>query len=119
VDWHATMLAPLKWSLVTCGPVLLGFALHKNQIRENDRTCRMKPRQKPEFDVESFLNSLGIAARIKDFRENEIIFSQGDPAREVLFIRKGSVKRAVVSPSGKEAVVGILGWGDFLGVWCL
>jgi hypothetical protein len=44
----------------------------------------MKPRQKPEFDVESFLNSLGIAARIKDFRENEIIFSQGDPAREVL-----------------------------------
>jgi len=79
----------------------------------------MKPRQKSEFDVESFLDSLGIAARIKDFRENEIIFSQGDPAREVLFIRKGSVKRAVVSHSGKEAVVNLLGRGDFLGVWCL
>jgi len=79
----------------------------------------MKPKQKAGFDVESFLTSIGIAAKIKDFRENEIIFSQGDPAKNVLFIRKGSVKRTVVSHSGKEAVVGILGPGDFLGVWCL
>jgi CRP/FNR family cyclic AMP-dependent transcriptional regulator len=79
----------------------------------------MKPRRQVGFDVESFLNSLGIAARVRDFRENEIIFSQSDPAREVFFIRKGSVKRAVVSDSGKEAVVGLLGRGDFLGVWCL
>jgi CRP/FNR family transcriptional regulator, cyclic AMP receptor protein len=79
----------------------------------------MKSRKQAAFDVESFLNSLGIVARAKDFRENEIIFSQGDPARSVLFIRKGSVKRSVVSPSGKEAVLGILGPGDFLGAWCL
>ena len=79
----------------------------------------MKPRKQVAFDVESFLASLGIVAKVKDFRENEIIFSQGDPARNVLFIRKGSVKRTVVSHSGKEAVVGILGPGDFLGTWCL
>jgi CRP-like cAMP-binding protein len=79
----------------------------------------MKPKQKAGFNVESFLTSIGIAAKIKDFRGNEIIFSQGDPARDVLFIRKGSVKRTVVSQSGKEAVVKLLGTGDFLGTWCL
>ena len=79
----------------------------------------MKPRKPAAFDVESFLTSLGIVAKVKDFRENEIIFSQGDPAKNVFFIRKGSVKRTVVSHSGKEAVVGILGPGDFLGTWCL
>ncbi len=79
----------------------------------------MKPTKHVAFDVESFLKSLGVVAKVKDFRENEIIFSQGDTARNVLFIRNGSVKRTVVSHSGKEAVVGILGRGDFLGAWCL
>ena len=79
----------------------------------------MKPKKQVAFDVESFLTSLGVVVKAKDFRENEIIFSQGDPAKNVLFIRKGSVKRTVVSHSGKEAVVGILGPGDFLGTWCL
>lgn len=71
------------------------------------------------FDVESFLASLGIVPKVRDFRKGETIFSQGDAARDVLFIREGSVKRSVVSSSGKEAVVGILGRGDFLGAWCL
>jgi CRP/FNR family transcriptional regulator, cyclic AMP receptor protein len=106
-------------SLVTGGRVLLGFGLQQTQIHVNDRIGRMTPRKRVAFDVESFLTSLGILAKIKDFRENEVIFSQGDPAKSVLFIRKGSVKRTVVSHSGKEAVVGILGRGDFLGTWCL
>ncbi|MGA7792646.1 MAG: Crp/Fnr family transcriptional regulator [Candidatus Acidiferrales bacterium] len=79
----------------------------------------MTPRKRAVFDVESFLTSLGIVAKIRDYRENEVIYSQGDPAKNVLFIRKGSVKRTVVSRSGKEAVVGILGRGDFIGTWCL
>jgi CRP/FNR family cyclic AMP-dependent transcriptional regulator len=79
----------------------------------------MKPKKQVAFDVESFLTSLGVVVKVKDFRKNEIIFSQGDPAKNVLFIRKGCVKRTVVSHSGKEAVVGIVGPGDFLGVWCL
>src|ERR1022692_3808637 len=85
----------------------------------NDRTGGMKPRQKAAFDLESFLGSVGAVAKVKDFRENETIFSQGDPAKNVIFIRKGSVKRSVVSDSGKEAVVDLLGPGDFLGTLCL
>lgn len=53
------------------------------------------------------------------FRKKEILFSQGDPAKDVMFIREGSVKLTVVSASGKEAVVAILGPGDFLGEGCL
>jgi CRP-like cAMP-binding protein len=64
--------------------------------------------------------SLGIVIRIKDFREKEVIFSQGDPVTKVIyFIRKGSAKRSVVSRSGKERVVGLLGPGDFLGTGSL
>ncbi|MGD0910092.1 MAG: Crp/Fnr family transcriptional regulator [Candidatus Acidiferrales bacterium] len=80
----------------------------------------MKPRKRVDFDVESFLKSVGMIAKTRDFRQNEVIFSQGDPVTNVLyFIRKGSVKRSVLSPSGKERIVSILGRGDFLGAWCL
>jgi CRP/FNR family transcriptional regulator, cyclic AMP receptor protein len=82
-------------------------------------TSPMKPPKKSGFDVESFLEALGIAKSQKIFRRNQVIFVQGDPAHDVLFIRKGRVKRTVVSRSGKEAVVGILGPGDFFGEWCL
>jgi CRP/FNR family transcriptional regulator, cyclic AMP receptor protein len=69
--------------------------------------------------VHSFLNSAGLSRTIKKFRESETIYLQGDPANNVMFIQDGSVKRAVVSEGGKEAVVAISGPGDFLGERCL
>jgi CRP/FNR family transcriptional regulator, cyclic AMP receptor protein len=88
-------------------------------MRPSSQSQLMKPAKKKRFDVEAFLDALGIRKSVKTFRRNQVIFLQGDPARDVLFIRKGRVKRTVVSPSGKEAVVGILGPGDFFGEWCL
>jgi len=79
----------------------------------------MKSAEKNRFDVEAFFDAVRLIKNVKTFRRNQIIFHQGDPARDVLFIRKGRVKRTVVSRSGKEAVVGILGPGDFFGEWCL
>lgn len=79
----------------------------------------MKLAAKNGFDVEDFFETLRVAKCVKAFRKNQVIFVQGDPARDVLFIRKGRVKRTVVSPSGKEAIVGILGPGDFFGEWSL
>jgi CRP/FNR family transcriptional regulator, cyclic AMP receptor protein len=79
----------------------------------------MKPGKKKAFDLESFLDAHGIEKHVQAFRRNEVIFVQGDAARDVLFIRKGRVKRTVVSRSGKEAVVGLLGSGDVFGEWCL
>jgi len=51
----------------------------------------------------------------KEYRKKQIIFSQGSPADAVLYIEKGKVKLTVLSTRGKEAVVGILGAGDFFG----
>ena len=52
-------------------------------------------------------------------RKKETIFSQGDPAKNVLYIQKGGVRLSVVNETGKEAVVAVLGPGDFFGEECL
>jgi CRP/FNR family cyclic AMP-dependent transcriptional regulator len=71
----------------------------------------------PVFDVAAFL-SMGVAKK-REFRKKQALFSQGEPAKEVFYIQEGSVKVAVMSAAGKEAVVVILGPGDFLGESCL
>jgi CRP/FNR family cyclic AMP-dependent transcriptional regulator len=54
-----------------------------------------------------------------DCNQNGVIFSQGDPADAIFYIQKGKVKLTVLSKQGKEAVVAILGVGDFFGEGCL
>jgi len=71
------------------------------------------------FDVQSFLDSAGLKRKVVQFPSKETVFAQGDPAKNVFYIQEGSVKLAVVNESGKEAVVAILGPGDFLGEGCL
>jgi CRP/FNR family cyclic AMP-dependent transcriptional regulator len=71
------------------------------------------------FDVEEFLDSAGVTKRTADFQKNEVIFSQGGPAKDILYIKNGCVRLSVVSYTGKEAVVGVFGPGDFFGEWCL
>jgi len=71
------------------------------------------------FDVQLFLNSVGLGRRVAKFQEKETIFLQGDPAKNVMFIQEGGVKLTVVNKTGKEGVVAILRAGDFLGEGCL
>jgi CRP-like cAMP-binding protein len=80
-----------------------------------------KPQNKkvPVFDVQAFLDSAGVARKVTEFRKKEAIFSQGDPAKNVLYIQKGGVRISVVNETGNEAVVAILGPGDFFGEGCL
>jgi CRP/FNR family transcriptional regulator, cyclic AMP receptor protein len=73
----------------------------------------------PVFDAQAFLDSAGIARRVKAFKRAEIVYSQGDAAKSVLYLQEGGVKLSVVSEVGKEAVVAILGPGDFFGEGCL
>jgi CRP/FNR family cyclic AMP-dependent transcriptional regulator len=73
----------------------------------------------PAADVFAFLNSDGVSKRKIEFRKKQTLFSQGGPAEQVFYIQEGSVKLAVSSAAGKEAVVAILGPGDFLGEACL
>jgi CRP/FNR family cyclic AMP-dependent transcriptional regulator len=71
------------------------------------------------FDVQLFLDSAGLGRKIEKFRNKDPIFAQGDPARNVLYIQEGGVKLTVVNEAGKEAVVAILGPGEFFGEGCL
>jgi CRP/FNR family transcriptional regulator, cyclic AMP receptor protein len=71
------------------------------------------------FDVKSFLDSAGLGRKISNFRGKETVFAQGDPAKNIMYIQEGGVKLTVVNESGKEAVVAILGPGDFFGEGCL
>jgi CRP-like cAMP-binding protein len=57
---------------------------------------------------------VGASRRVEAFRKKQAIFSQGEPADSILYIRKGSVKLTVVNEDGKEAVVAILARGTFL-----
>jgi CRP/FNR family cyclic AMP-dependent transcriptional regulator len=75
--------------------------------------------RKRAFDAQAFLDSAGVARKIREFTKNETIFSQGDPGTTVLYIQKGGVRLSVVNETGKEAVVAVLGPGDFLGEGCL
>ncbi len=80
---------------------------------------RLKPNGSKAFNVQNFLDSAGVARRVAEFKKKETIFSQGDPAKNVLYIQKGGVRLSVVNETGKEAVVAVLGPGDFFGEGCL
>ena len=73
----------------------------------------------PEFSAEAFLASTGVEKTIVQYRRGETIFTQGDVCNHVMYIQSGAVKLSVLSKTGKEAVVAIMGPGHFLGEGCL
>ena len=83
------------------------------------RPKRAKAASKRLFNTQDFLESAGVARKVAEFKKKETIFSQGDPCRSVFYIQKGGVRLSVVNESGKEAVVAVLGPGDFVGKGCL
>ena len=78
-----------------------------------------KSKEKPIFNVQAFLDSAGIARKVVEFQRKATIFAQGNSAEHVMYIQKGGVKLSVVNEVGKEAIVAILGPGDFFGEGCL
>ena len=79
----------------------------------------MKPKRKGAFDAQVFLDSAGLSRRVAAYRPGEVIFTQGDPCEHVFYIRQGNVKLTVLSKAGREAVVAMLGVGEFFGEGCL
>jgi CRP-like cAMP-binding protein len=72
-----------------------------------------------EFDPKVFLAGTGKGRTLAGYAKNDTIFVQGDPADAIFYIHKGKIKLTVVSKQGKEAVVALLGPGDFFGEGCL
>jgi CRP/FNR family cyclic AMP-dependent transcriptional regulator len=75
----------------------------------------MKTKSTIAFNAQAFLDSAGAARKVAEYGKSEKMYAQGDPATSVMYIQNGSVKLSVVNEIGKEAVLTILGPGDFLG----
>jgi CRP/FNR family transcriptional regulator, cyclic AMP receptor protein len=101
------LLSPMAFSAVRSGSVK---ALRRPQ-KVNSRSRA--------FDVKLFLDSTGLGRKVGKFRKKETVFGQGDRAKNVMYIQDGGVKLTVVNSVGREAVVAILGPGDFFGEGCL
>ena len=79
----------------------------------------MSKRGKAAFEPKIFLAEVGEGKTISKYRKDQTVFSQGEIADAVFYIQKGKVKLTVVSELGKEAVIAILGPGQFFGEACL
>jgi len=79
----------------------------------------VETKNRQPFDPKIFLAKVGEGRTIAAYDKSDVIYSQGDPADAIFFIRAGKVKLTVVSKRGREAVIAILGAGDFFGEGCL
>jgi CRP/FNR family cyclic AMP-dependent transcriptional regulator len=84
-----------------------------------ETTSKRKFTQKRAFDAQTFLDSAGVARKVKELKRADTVYAQGEAAESVLYLQGGGVKLTVVNEAGKEAVVAILGPGDFFGEGCL
>jgi CRP/FNR family transcriptional regulator, cyclic AMP receptor protein len=71
------------------------------------------------FNAQAFLDAGGIASTAVEYRRGDTIFAQGDVCDAVMYLQKGGVKLSVTSKGGREAVVAMIGAGDFFGEGCL
>ncbi len=92
---------------------------HRGPAVPTAASIRMKANGKNAFNAQDFLDSAGVARKVVEFRKKQNIYSQGDAGQNVLYIQKGAVRLSVVNETGREAVVAVLGPGDFFGEGCL
>ena len=91
-------------------------------VKKRDATVGIseaKSKKQPGFNAQVFLESSGVARAVMEYRRSQRIYSQGDTASHVMYIQKGGVKLSVVNEAGREAVVALLGPGDYFGEGCL
>src|ERR1019366_1432914 len=84
-------------------------------MKTTSTSSKIQSKKNPAFDVRAFLDSAGVARKVVEYRRSEKIYSQGESTKNVLYIQKGGIKLSVVNEVGKEAVVAMLGPGDFFG----
>jgi CRP/FNR family cyclic AMP-dependent transcriptional regulator len=89
-------------------------------IRDSSEASpKIAPKKKSAFITQAFLDSSSAAKRIVEYRRLQNVYAQGDRATKIFYIQRGGVKLTVVNEVGKEAVVAMLGPGDFFGEGCL
>jgi CRP/FNR family transcriptional regulator, cyclic AMP receptor protein len=95
------------------------FDIGSATIGKGSTAMAKRPKKTEPFDVHQYLSNAGVSRRIANFRKGQVIFSQDDSCDDVLYIQSGNAKLTIVNPQGKEAVLAIVGPGDFLGEGCI
>jgi CRP/FNR family cyclic AMP-dependent transcriptional regulator len=120
---HARRIDEYLFTYAHIGAPACGFSAacyDANQEAMAAKTSnRKKVNGKKVFNAQEFLDSAGVAKKVIEYKREETVFSQGDPAKNVLYIQKGGVRLSVVNETGREAVVAVLGPDDFFGEGCL
>jgi CRP/FNR family cyclic AMP-dependent transcriptional regulator len=78
-----------------------------------------KSKKTAGFSVDEYLSNAGNSRRLAKYKKGQVLFSQDDPSTNVMYIQAGNAKLTIVNPQGKEAVLAILGPGDFVGEGCI
>jgi hypothetical protein len=78
----------------------------------------MESKKKKTFDSKTFLSKMDGGRTISEYRKDQIVYQQGEPADFVFYIQAGKIKITVTSKQGKEAVVAVLGPNQFVGEGC-
>src|SRR6202051_5380631 len=78
-------------------------------------SSKIKSNKRHIFNAQLYLASVGVARKVVEYQRSEKIYSQGESTKDVLYIQKGGIKLSVVNEVGKEAVLAMLGPGDFFG----
>jgi CRP/FNR family cyclic AMP-dependent transcriptional regulator len=105
-----------RWQRVS---VSLGAGWLAPREIEMKKPVETKKPARSAFNALDFLAKVGAGKTIQDFEKDQDIFRQGDVADTVYYIQKGKIKLTVLSKHDKEAVVGILGAGQFFGEGCM
>jgi CRP/FNR family transcriptional regulator, cyclic AMP receptor protein len=90
-----------------------------DRVNPSKKNPKLMSKNRGAFDAQAFLDSAGFARKIRRFKRGEIVFSQGTRAGSVMYIQEGGVKITALNVAGKEAIIAILGPGDFFGEGCL
>jgi CRP/FNR family transcriptional regulator, cyclic AMP receptor protein len=88
-------------------------------LKATPKKTKRIPAKEFNFDLRAFLDTAGATRRVQKFRQAEKIYRQGEPARSVKYIQEGGARLSIINEDGKEAVVAVLGPGDFFGEGCL
>jgi CRP-like cAMP-binding protein len=71
------------------------------------------------FDPDAFLTKARVKRSSAKYANRRVVFAQGDLANSVFYIEEGAIRLSVLSKTGREAVIGMLGAHDFFGEGCL
>lgn len=83
------------------------------QLAERDAVASLGQKENL-FNPDTFLATIGIGKKLRA-SSKQTIYAQGTASNAVFYIQEGNVKLNVLSWNGKEAIVGILGAGEFFG----